>query len=76
MSKNLQVRGVPAVVHQSVRARAIQEGMTVSDWILSVVRQALKTPPQAQVFEQLSKRKEISVSSSPAQIIRELRDAR
>lgn len=52
----MQVKNVPEELHEAVRQRAADEGMTVSEYILSLIQRDLATPSQRQWLAQLEMR--------------------
>ncbi|MQA25585.1 MAG: hypothetical protein GEU94_08945 [Micromonosporaceae bacterium] len=51
MSKTLQIRDVPDDVHASVRARAAQAGISVSDYLLNLLSELVSRPTMAEIVE-------------------------
>ncbi|HVK89116.1 MAG TPA: hypothetical protein VM513_33575 [Kofleriaceae bacterium] len=76
MSKMVQIRNVPDDLHRKLKARAAQEGMSLSDFILNELQRIpgrLTTQELAQrVGTILSK----DVTPSPAELLRADRDRR
>ena len=56
MSKVIQVRGVPNAVHRRLRARAAKAGVSLSDYLLSELKQRLEQPTLAQSDERVRQR--------------------
>ncbi len=75
MSKMIQIRNVPEDLHRKLKVRAAELGMTLSDYLLSEVRQAAEKPTLQEVLAQLDREKPLTVEESSAEIIRELRGA-
>jgi hypothetical protein len=44
----IQVKHVPERLHEVVRQRAAEEGMSVGEYVLSLIRRDLATPSQQQ----------------------------
>jgi hypothetical protein len=55
----MQVKNVPDDLHEAVRQRATDEGLTVSEYILSLIRRDLATPSQRQWLAQLQTREPV-----------------
>lgn len=51
MAKTLQIRDVPDEIHASVRARAAQAGLSVSDYLLSLLSELVTRPTMAEVVD-------------------------
>jgi plasmid stability protein len=76
MSKMIQVRDVPDQVHQTLKARAAREGMSLSDFLKRELARAAEKPTLQEWLERTQQAKPIRTGRSPAQVIRELRDSR
>ncbi len=76
MSKMVQIRAVPDAVHSTLKARAAREGMSLSDFIKRELERIAERPSMQEWLERTRQAKPISCKLSPAQAIRELRDAK
>ncbi len=76
MSKMIQVRDVPEDIHNTLKARAAREGMSLSDFIKRELKQAAERPTMQEWLERTRQAKPIPARKSAAQLIRELRDER
>ncbi len=76
MSKMIQVRDVPEPVHRTLKARAAQEGMSLSDYIKKELERTVERPTMREWLQRTARNKPIPTKRSSAQVIRELRDAR
>ncbi len=72
----IQVRDVPEQVHRTLKSRAVREGMSLSDFIKRELAHAAERPTMREWLERTRQTKPIRSKKSPAQVIRELRDAR
>ena len=52
----LQVKNIPPDLHDAIRRRAAEQGLTVSDYVLELVRRDLAVPSQRQWFAELAER--------------------
>jgi plasmid stability protein len=50
MATTLQIRNVPDEVHTAVRVRAAQAGVSVSDYLLELVRELVTRPSMAEIM--------------------------
>lgn len=75
MSKMIQIRHVPDTLHRKLKVRAAELGMSLSDYLLSEIREIAAKPTLAQWLDNLAARPPLKVSESSAQIIRKHRDA-
>lgn len=73
MSKMIQIRHVPDEVHRTLKARAAQEGMTLSDYLLREVRQLTERPTNRELFERAMREEPVVFDPPPEVIIREMR---
>lgn len=74
--KNLQVRSVPDELHRTLKARAAEAGMSLSDYVLIELRRVAERPTRDEVLRRIARRKTGRLAESPAEIIRAERDAR
>jgi hypothetical protein len=54
--KLIQIRNVPDDLHRALKARAAQEGSTLSDYILAELPRLADRPTRAQVMERIQRR--------------------
>jgi antitoxin FitA len=76
MSKMVQIRDVPDQVHNTLKARAAREGMSLSDFIKRELERTAERPSMLEWLERTRQAKAIPTKRSAAEIVRELRDAR
>lgn len=76
MSKMIQLRNVPDTLHRRLKARAAMAGMSLSDYLLSEIKEIADRPTLAEMRERLHQREPISVSIDTARLVREERDSR
>lgn len=76
MTKMIQVRNVPDVLHRTLKARAATAGMSLSDYLLGELREIAERPTLAEFRERLHARGPLSVTLDTADLLREERAAR
>jgi plasmid stability protein len=76
MSKMIQIREVPEAVHNTLKARAAREGMSLSDFIKRELERTVERPTMREWLDLTQRAKPIHTKQSAAQIVRELRDNR
>ncbi len=76
MSKMIQIRNVPDALHRKLKARAALNGMSLSDYLLSELREIADVPTLREWQQKLETRQPVKLSVSAADIIRAERDAR
>ena len=72
----IQVRNVPEALHRSLKARAANAGMSLSDYLLVELREIAERPTLAEFRERLHARKPISSALDTADLLREERASR
>jgi len=75
MSKMIQIRNVPDELHRVLKARAASEGMSLSDYLLSEVAEVAEKQTLRELMERLRQDEPVELSESPAEVIRQMRDA-
>ena len=76
MSKMIQLRNVPDVLHRTLKARAAMAGMSLSDYLLMEIREIAERPTLAELRERLHRREPVSVDLDTARLVRKEREAR
>ncbi len=76
MSKMIQIRNVPDALHRRLKARAAMAGMSLSDYLLSEIREITEQPTLAEFRELLHKREPVAADIDTVRILREEREAR
>jgi len=76
MSKMIQLRNVPDSLHRQLKARAAMSGMSLSDYLLSEIKEIAERPTLAEMRERLLHREPISVPIDSARMVREERESR
>jgi len=72
----IQIRNVPDAMHRELKARAARAGMTLSDYLLDVIRKATERPEPDLLLKRVRERAAVYVTESPADALRAERDAR
>ena len=60
----IQVKHIPETLHAELRRRAEAEGMTLSEYILDVLRRDLSVPGQRQWLERLGSREPVRTTGA------------
>ena len=76
MSKMIQLRNVPESLHRTLKARAAMAGMSLSDYLMSEIRQLAEKPTLDELRRRVAEREPVNPPISAAEIIRAERDAR
>ena len=70
----VQIRNVPEDLHRRLKSRAALAGMSLSDYLLAEIRQIAERPTLDEIRARLSSLPEVTLSPSPAELIRAERD--
>jgi plasmid stability protein len=76
MSKMIQLRNVPDALHRSLKARAAMAGMSLSDYLLTEIKEIAERLTLAELRDRLRTRKAVTLSLDTARLVREEREAR
>ena len=76
MSKMIQIRHVPDILHRRLRARAALAGMSLSDYLRRELEAAAERLTPGELRERLASVEPVRVRLRPSAAIRAERDAR
>jgi len=76
MAKTIQVRNVPDTLHRVLKVRAAMNGMSLSDYLLSEIREIAERPTWAELRERQKQREPVRTPVDSATAVRAERDAR
>lgn len=76
MTTMIQIRNVPDALHRRLKSRAALAGMSLSDYLLSEIRQVAERPTLEELRARLQSRSEVVPAVTPAQAVRAERDHR
>ena len=72
--KMIQIRNVPDDLHRTLKARAAEEGVSLSDYLLKMAERAAREPTPEELQERLRRLPKLRPGArSSAEIIREMR---
>jgi plasmid stability protein len=74
MAMMIQIRNVPDALHRRLKSRAALAGMSLSDYLLSEIRQVAERPSLEEVRARLDRRPSVAPTVKPAQAVRAERD--
>jgi len=57
----IQVKDVPEELHEALRRRALEQGMTLADYVLDLIRRDLGLPSRREWFERLATREPVNI---------------
>jgi len=71
----VQIRNVPDALHRTLKARALDSGQTLSDYLLTELERLAARPTREEMLVRLHSRKRVSLKTPAAEIIRHERDS-
>lgn len=75
MSKMVQIRNVPDALHRKLKARAMDSGRTLSDYLKSELERLAARPTREEMLARLHRRKRVTLKTPAAVVIREERES-
>jgi plasmid stability protein len=76
MATMLQVRNVPDELHRRLKARAALEGLSMSDYVLRLLRLALERPTRQELLARIAELPAPELDMPAADVIRAEREGR
>jgi plasmid stability protein len=74
MSKMIQIRNVPDVLHRKLKARAAVAGQSLSDYLLSEIDRIAALPTREEMLARIHSRTSVILKTPAAAIVREDRE--
>ena len=72
---HIQIRNVPPELHRKLKARAAEQGLTLSDYVLRQVERSAEVPSLEEAVRRIRSRKHVRLKTRPADLIRADRDS-
>jgi plasmid stability protein len=76
MSRTIQLRNVPDALHRILKSRAAQAGMSLSDYVLSEIREVSALPTLTELQQRMQRREPVNLPEPAAAAVRAERAAR
>lgn len=76
MSVMIQVRHVPDALHRKLKARAAEEGMSLSEYLLGELRRIAERPTRREILARIAADEPVDLPISAAKLVRAERDSR
>jgi antitoxin FitA len=76
MTTMIQIRNVPDPLHRELKARAARAGMSLSDYLLDIIRRSSQRPEPETLQQRIREREAVYTVEPPADAVRAERDAR
>jgi plasmid stability protein len=73
MSKMIQIRNVPDDVHRTLKIRAAQRGMTLSDYLKQELEHMAQLPTLEEIYERIDRQETVHLDPPVEDVIREMR---
>ena len=70
MTAMIQIRNVPDALHRRLKARAALAGMSLSDYLLSEIREVAERPTLEELRARLERRSPVTPSITPVDAVR------
>ena len=74
MTGMIQIRNVPDSLHRRLKARAALAGMSLSDYLLTEIREVSERPTLEELRSRLERRSPVTTSVTPVEAVRAERD--
>jgi plasmid stability protein len=74
MTRSVQIRNVPDLIHRTLRSRAAGAGMSLSEYLLAEIVRLAERPPVADVFARAAARHGGAEPESVVESVRAGRD--
>jgi antitoxin FitA len=71
---HIQIRNVPPELHRKLKARAAEQGLTLSEYLLREAERAVERPTIQEVTRRIRARPLSKLTARPADLIREDRE--
>ena len=76
MSRMIQIRHVPDDIHKILKIRAVEKGLSLSDYLLRELTKMVKRPTLDEVLKRIEKRAPVDLKESSVDAVRAERDNR
>jgi plasmid stability protein len=76
MSKMIQLRNVPDALHRKLKARAAEQGLSLSDYLIQMAKRDAERTTDAEIRARLAALPRLELKTSPTAIVRQERDSR
>lgn len=75
MSRMIQIRNVPERLHRKLKARAAEQGKSLSDYLLAEIQRIAARPTREEMLARLHGRSRVTLSVPAAEVIRRERES-
>lgn len=75
MSRMVQIRNVPDAVHRKLKARAVDSGQSLSEYLLAELEPLAPRPTREEMLARLHSRQRVTLKTPAAVVIRDERES-
>lgn len=75
MSRMVQIRNVPDVLHRKLKVRAADAGQTLSDYLLAELERLAARPTRDEMLARIHSRQRVTLKTPAAAVIRHERES-
>ena len=75
MSRMVQIRNVPDALHRQLKARALDAGQTLSDYLLAELERVAARPTRQEMLARLHRRRRVTLKTPASVVLREERES-
>ena len=75
MTKMIQIRNVPDDLHRKLKARAAEQGVSLSDYLLAEAERVAELPTPEEIKARLRRLPPVKQDEPPSVTLRRMRDA-
>ena len=76
MNKHVQIRNMPEPTHRKLKARAAEQGLSISEYLKRLIDSDLKKPSWDEMVRRMKALEPMELPISSAELIRHERDSR
>jgi plasmid stability protein len=71
----IQIRNVPDGLHRTLKARAAEQGLSLSDYLLRMAEREVERPTIEELTDRIRRRGGADLGDLPARLVREYRES-
>lgn len=76
MNKHIQIREIPEKTHRKIKARAAEEGLSMSDYLKRLIDREMEKPSWDEMVRRMKALEPIDLPETTAAMVRRERDSR
>lgn len=71
----IQIRNVPEGLHRTLKSRAAEQGLSLSDYLLRMAEREVERPTIEELTDRIRRRGGVDLGDLPARLVREYRES-